>query len=61
MMVKFSCKRKKNYCSLGGEKAHISEKSQGSHKVENKTIFNVQIYAYISQCVTACSLGARPV
>ena len=26
-MVKFSCQTKKNYCSAGGEKAHISRKS----------------------------------
>ena len=50
-MVKFSCKRKKNYSGLGGEKAHISGKSQGSHKVENKTLFNVRIYAeYFTMC-----------
>ena len=29
--------------SAGGEKAHISRKSQGSHKVENKTLFNIKI------------------
>ena len=27
-MVNFSCKRKKNYCGPGGEKAHISGKSR---------------------------------
>ena len=42
-MVKFSCKRMKNYYGPGGEKAHMSPKSQGWHKVENKTLFNVRI------------------
>ena len=37
-IVKFSCKRKKNYCLAGGEKARMSRKRQGSHKVENKTL-----------------------
>ena len=44
-MVKFRCKIKKNYCGLGGEKAHIFGKNQGSHKVENNTLFNLRIYA----------------
>ena len=56
-MVKFSSKRRKNYCGAGGEKARTSRKSQGSHKVENKTLFNVRISVDISQSVTACSLG----
>ena len=38
---------------------HTSHKTQGSHKVENKTLFNVRIYVDISQSVTACSLGTR--
>ena len=58
-MVKFSCKRKKNYYGPGGEKAHMSPKRQGSHRVENKTLFNVRIYVDISQGVTACLLGTR--
>ena len=58
-MVKFSCKRKKNYCGSGGEIAHMSRGSQGSHKVANKTLFNVRIYVDISQSVTACSLRTR--
>ena len=56
-MVKFSCKRKKNYYDPGGEKTHMSPKSQGSHK--NETLFNIRIYVDISQSVTACLLGAR--
>ena len=46
-MVKFSCKRKKNYYGPCGEKAHMSPKRQGSHKVENKTLFNVRIFVDI--------------
>ena len=34
-----------NYCGPGGEKARVSGKRQGSHKVENKTLFNVRSYA----------------
>ena len=58
-MVKFSCKGKKDNCGPGDEKAHIAGKSQGSHKVENKTLFNVRIYTDISEWVTGCSLGTR--
>ena len=50
----------KNYCGAGGEKAHMSRKSQGSCTVENKMLFNVRIYVDISQsAVTVCSLGTR--
>ena len=38
VMVKFSCKTKQNYCGAGGEKAHMSRRSQGSRKVENRTL-----------------------
>ena len=41
------------------EKAHMSRKSQGSHKVKYKTIFYLRIYVDISQSVTACSSGTR--
>ena len=49
-------KRKKR-SRAGGVEAHMSRKSQGSFKVENKTLFNVRINVDISQSVTACSLG----
>ena len=40
--------QRKKRCGAGDEKAHMSRKTQGSHKVENKTLFNVRIYAGIS-------------
>ena len=36
-------KRKKR-SGAGGVEAHMSRKTQGQHKVENKTLFNVRIY-----------------
>ena len=40
---KFSCKTKKNTVALGGEKAHISRKGQGSHRKLKIKPFNVKI------------------
>ena len=35
-VVNFSCKRKKNYCGAGGEKAHVSEKVNDHTKLKIK-------------------------
>ena len=58
-MAKLGCNKKRKITAALVVRKYTSWKSQGSHKVENETRFDVRIYVDISQSVTACLLGTR--